>query len=141
MDRKSSLLLVVFLSSALGNEDDPSKTDLQKLQGKWKVERYVVEGAQQKVHDTWEIMGTKFIDNEYNLAIRLDATHRPKHLNLERQSKGKTVETFQGIYEIDGDTLKICMARFSDIARPIRFESKENSRHVLSVLKRVKDEK
>jgi hypothetical protein len=51
-----------------------------------------------------------------------------------------TPKGVKGIYEIDGDTLRICVAKKGK-ERPKTFESKEGSGHVLTVMKRVKDGK
>ena len=45
-------------------------------------------------------------------------------------------EPIKGIYEIDGDSLKICFAIEGE--RPKKFESAEGSTTMLIVLKRIK---
>ena len=43
-----------------------------------------------------------------------------------------------GIYEFDGDTIKICLTQGDKKDRPTTFESKPGAMHSLSVLKKVK---
>ena len=43
-----------------------------------------------------------------------------------------------GIYELDGDTLKVCYA-IDGGKRPAEFKAKPGSKHVLIVFKRLKD--
>ena len=48
------------------------------------------------------------------------------------------IATNKGIYEFDGDTLKICIAMNSDGDRPSDFTAKQDSKRSLMVWKRVK---
>jgi hypothetical protein len=45
-----------------------------------------------------------------------------------------------GIYELNGDTLRICRAEAGE-ERPMEFKSKEGTQTILSVAKRQKKEK
>ena len=55
------------------------------------------------------------------MTIKLDAAKEPKHIDMTGKKDGKTV---QGIYIIEGDTLKIAY-RFPAAGRPTSFDGKD----------------
>ncbi len=70
-------------------------------------------------------------------AFKVDATKKPRTMDMmpeEGRYKGKTL---LGVYEVDGDTLKVCFAEPGK-DRPTEFISKAGSGHVLVLHKRVK---
>ena len=64
----------------------------------------------------------------------LDSKAKPKAIDI-KPPKGSE-KLVLGIYELDGDTLKICFNE--DAKRPKEFASAEGSRTVLLILKREK---
>jgi uncharacterized protein (TIGR03067 family) len=78
--------------------------------------------------------------------IKIDPTKRPKTVDIwsDESSFGKSVEdTLKGppvlaIYELDGDTLRVCWAPVAKRDRPTEFAAKTGSGHGLVVLKREK---
>jgi uncharacterized protein (TIGR03067 family) len=64
--------------------------------------------------------------------FRLDAGTAPKEITL-RQGTNE----MKGIYALDGDTLRVCVAAMND-PRPKAFKSEKDSRLMLMVLKREK---
>jgi uncharacterized protein (TIGR03067 family) len=66
---------------------------------------------------------------------KLDPTASPKTIDIIRKD-----EVTLGIYELEGDTLRICLAK--DLRRPTKFESKsETGRNALVIFKRVVEKK
>jgi uncharacterized protein (TIGR03067 family) len=72
----------------------------------------------------------------------IDATKKPKWIDMEvvvgspRLEKG---QIFQGIYELDGDTLRICSAfPKKRVDRPTEFSAGKGSNCVLTAFKREK---
>jgi uncharacterized protein (TIGR03067 family) len=66
-------------------------------------------------------------------SYKLDPTAKPKGIDLSSPALG--------IYELDGDTLKLCLSQGPSQARPTEFKA-DGKRGVLVItLKRVKDEK
>lgn len=68
----------------------------------------------------------------------IGATKKPKTVDTEvtaGEHKGKTI---QGIYEIDGDTLRVCVALPGKGERPTEFSAKAGSGCNLTVYKRDK---
>jgi uncharacterized protein (TIGR03067 family) len=103
-------------------------------------------GPSAKATGSWTISGNKIIyspDSDLWAVLHLDATTKPKTFDFEHNSKDpkKVEKGFKGIYEIDGDTLKVCVAIGSNAKeRPKTFESNEGSGTTLTILKRVKEE-
>ena len=146
---RAMLICCGFLSFAtLANgAEDARKEDLQRLQGKWKLVERIVDGTKTDIELLWTISEKEIIQAEVGVLAKFeaDATTKPRNFDitfvskLDPKSLGKT---FKGIYEIDGDTLKMC-GPIGDEAkeRPTTFESKEGSGVTLLVFKRVKNVK
>ena len=64
--------------------------------------------------------------------IVLDPSTKPQSIDIFNRKKTDT-----GIYELDGDTLKICTSK-DQAARPKKFESTKENKATLIELKRVK---
>ncbi|MEX0675880.1 MAG: TIGR03067 domain-containing protein [Pirellulales bacterium] len=113
--------------------------DQEKLQGKWKVESFEFNGAPV---DALKDAVRDFKDEKYSLTpasgevfngtVKLDSSKNPKQIDLLLNDR-----TLKGIYEIDGDTLKIAYALEGD-ERPTEFTSKPDSGVVLATHKRAK---
>ncbi len=114
--------------------------DQEKFQGTWKPEK-AVKGGNAMPAEEIEKMSIEFKGNkarprhgdkeEKEAEFTLDGSKKPKHIDVMAPD-GKTI---QGIYEFDGDTLKIC---FSESGRPDKFESAEGSNTMFIVLKKQK---
>lgn len=69
---------------------------------------------------------------------KIDATKTPKTVDTEitaGEHKGKTI---LGIYELNGDTLRVCVALPGKAERPTEFSAKAGNGHNLTVYKREK---
>ena len=147
MNRLACVFLLVPLVSSAGCNRDPNKSDLDHLQGYWTVESHIANGVASNTDGAmWEIVGSTVFYGRHpgpnqperpRSKMRLDATKNPKEFdfdsfsdNPEGEGKGST-----GIYEIDGDTVKICAAK-PGLPRPTSFESNPGSGAVYTVLKR-----
>jgi uncharacterized protein (TIGR03067 family) len=69
--------------------------------------------------------------------FKIDPTPTPKTIDLTFSSGPGKDKTQKGIYQLEGDTQKICFAR-GDQARPTEFTSKPGSGQMIQVLKREK---
>ena len=85
----------------------------------------------------------EFTDDKYTLTPKegeaisgtlkaIDSSQKPKHIDLDVNN-----QTLKGIYELEGDTLKLCYNLISR-ERPTEFASKPDSGLVLVIHKRVK---
>ncbi len=122
-----------------GVRAEADETDQQKLQGKWTVESFEfnampvesMQGAIREFKDDQYTL-TPISGETYSGTIKLDATKTPHQIDLVMPDR-----TLKGIYEIDGDALKIAYALEGD-ARPTEFASKPDSGAALVIHKRAK---
>jgi uncharacterized protein (TIGR03067 family) len=148
--------LLLFLTGAFtaaegSSEDDLSKVDFEKLSGKWLTvslvnngKTFVDEKAPPKEGPITKLAyeGNKWIIQVGDKTVAsgkfaLDASKKPKHIDIMDESGIKNEKTKLGIYELAGDTYKYCLAPAGK-PRPKDFTSKEGSGHSLGVMKREK---
>ena len=130
---------LVLAAAAPGEEK--AKGALEKFQGNWS---YVTVERDGKADDTSKdarltVTGNKFTVKAGDKLLRAgvlkpDPTKTPKAIDVtytEGPDKGKTLH---GIYELTGDTWKVCYGE----ERPTELTSKPGSGHILIVIKREK---
>jgi uncharacterized protein (TIGR03067 family) len=131
--------------------DDPSKDDLTRLTGTWLTVSLVSDGKTLVGEKTPSKDGptTKlaYDGNKWMIKvgdrtvatgiIKIDATKSPKQIDVMDASGTKNEKTRLGIYELDGDTYKYCIAAPGK-PRPTEFASSVGTRHSLGVSKREK---
>jgi RNA polymerase sigma factor (sigma-70 family) len=125
---------------------DKPKEDKDAIQGTWIVEKIEEDGEDASDTDDGKkiksglitITGDKLVlEGAGETSYKLDPTAKPKAIDLDNGTK-----TFDCIYSLDGDTLKICAPLFPGGNRPTEVASKKGSNTRLLVLKReVKDKK
>ena len=139
MNRLIALLAVALLAPALGA--DEVDNELAKMQGRWTVERLEENGKAEPAEEikkfTINIDGTKFAVNmdgrEESMKLQIDPDRSPKWINLTPEFGDDKGKTAKGIYELQGDTLRIC-ARPKGGDRTTKFVSEQGT--MLLVLKR-----
>lgn len=137
-------------------KDEASRKALKALEGRWKVTEVVKNGKNETALENLNLEVTfkgqtlkiAFPDNPtvapLDRFLRLDAAFDPKLLDLAVKDEefGKE-KVYEGLYALDGDTLKWCFALESDElakgTRPGAVESKPGSNSLLVVFKRLKD--
>ncbi len=136
-----TLLTASVLQGSAGAKDD-AKGDHETIPGTWQVVSAEDSGTKApgeavkniKWVITKDTITYKFGDKTTKLSYKLDATKKPKWIDLTEGDK-----TTLGIYELDGDKLKICFPEGGKKERSTAFESKPNSvNDVLITLKREK---
>ncbi|HKC68709.1 MAG TPA: TIGR03067 domain-containing protein [Bacteroidia bacterium] len=70
--------------------------------------------------------------------VRLDTSTNPKHIDIKSLGGSEKDSISFGIYELEGDTLRICHSLKRQAMRPIKFEIPKGSGLVQSLWKRVK---
>jgi uncharacterized protein (TIGR03067 family) len=112
-------------------KEDEAKKDRAALQGSWKVEKAEADG---KAID--ELKGARFTFKEdkvtvsygnkdgdkVELQFTLDAKKKPREIDFVDMT-GDKKESAQGIYELAGDSLKLCVAEPEAKKRPTEFRS------------------
>jgi uncharacterized protein (TIGR03067 family) len=141
-----TLLAVGLLSAADPAKDDANKKDLEQMQGDWAAVSAVRNGA--KVADDeiqvifWTVKGNEATFYIFDKAwmketFTLDATKKPRTIDMVSPMGPDKGKPKLGIYEIDKNTLKICLAE-SGKDRPTDFAAKAGSGHTLTVWEREK---
>jgi uncharacterized protein (TIGR03067 family) len=140
-----------LMAAAGAGQGEPSRNDLDKLRGTWMTvslmndgKTLVDEKATSKkgpitklVYDgnTWMIkVGDKTVASG---SFKIDATKMPREIDIMDESGVNNDKTKLGIYELDGDTYKYCLAPAGK-PRPTEFSSNAGSGHSLGVSKREK---
>ena len=131
------------IAAPIPKEKDKPKKDEDAIQGVWLLEKF--EGGGAPPPDRGPIRFT-FAEGklEVNMGGRpadkqgeytLDPTAKPKAIDLVNHE-----QKAPGIYELDGDTLRICLSEGAGAARPTEFKG-EGMRVALVTFKRVKEDK
>lgn len=152
---KASALVILtagVLAAAQGAEQDrPAASDLGKLSGTWLTVSLVSDGKTlvdentppppgppiKLVYEgsTWSItVGDKPVASG---KLKIDATKTPKEIDILDESGVNSEKTKLGIYTVDGDTYKFCLAPAGK-PRPTKFASEPGTGHSLGVSKREK---
>jgi uncharacterized protein (TIGR03067 family) len=151
---KSVCLLILVaglvVAPAFG-EEQPAMDDLTKLCGTWLTVSLVNDGrtlvdeksppksgpVTKLVYEgtTWIVkVGDKTVATG---KFTIDSAKSPKEIDILDESGVKNDKTKLGIYEINGDTYKFCLAPAGK-PRPKEFTTKGGSGHSLGVSKREK---
>jgi uncharacterized protein (TIGR03067 family) len=129
---------------------DDGKRDSDNLQGTWQATAGVANGrpvpGEQVQRVKVVFSGDKMSlfppdgDGKQTLehTFRVDPSQKPKAIDVTRLEGGGKGKTAQGIYELDGDTLKLCLTSRLEKERPTEFAAPKESGLVLMTLKRVK---
>jgi uncharacterized protein (TIGR03067 family) len=128
---------------------DDAKKDLDKLQGTWEITEVVNSGkaiAGEKLKGGQVVfkgdeMTIKEGDDDKDprkFTVKLDPGKKPRALDATALNRDQKGSVSPGIYELDGDALKICSPNDDSKERPKAFKSEEGSSVILLTLKRVK---
>jgi uncharacterized protein (TIGR03067 family) len=144
------LIMASFLFAVVGVVGvaitDDQAAEFKKLNGTWKIEQAELNGT--KWPDALTQQFTLVLENEkYQLlsksptdegTAKLDASKKPKTMEIKGVKGPNQGKTFLAIYEVDKDTLKICYD-LSGKAYPTEFTSPANSGRFLVTYKRSKE--
>jgi uncharacterized protein (TIGR03067 family) len=148
MKRGAGLILIALASWSLpasaGDKDrGDDKKELEKFQGTWNYESFVLEGKSPPPEIlkmiTLVIKGNDWsflLNDKKQVAGTLTINAARKTIDSKDTEGLWKDKTWLGIYEFKGDTLKVCWAQPGE-KRPTTLESKEGSKRVLAVLKRA----
>jgi uncharacterized protein (TIGR03067 family) len=129
--------LAVFAAAFAGSAD---ANDALNIDGRWKIVSVEFAGAEVPGLEDAEVL---FADGEKTLTVpdgrdekgtyQLDATKRPARIDSTTDSK---TGTERGIYTIQGDSLKLCLATAGG-PRPAEFATNQGTDQILIVLRRA----
>jgi uncharacterized protein (TIGR03067 family) len=138
-------LLYALLVVAVSFPSEDKAKDEYRIEGTWTVASREFIGRKTPEEELKALKvtikdGTITIDDgkkKEKHTFKLDPSQKPKAIDLANTGI-EDKETTLGIYELDGDTLKICWSEKDPDHRPTNFVGDENSGQTLMVLKRVK---
>ena len=126
------------------NSRKAAQEDLKKLQGTWKRISMEVEGNEVPT-DALTSWTATYEDDRLTLSskegnyrqaiVTLDPSRKPKALNTWDADGPFADQTVPGIYEIDGDTMKVCFA-LPGKKRPEEFTTKRGTAFLYCVYER-----
>jgi uncharacterized protein (TIGR03067 family) len=131
-----------------GDISEAIKKDKAALQGTWKVTASESKGEKVPEADLKDLFliirgNAIFIreggKTEENFSFLLDPLKKVKEIDVTLKVGPQKGRTDQGIYQIDGDTLKICIQSNKDSPRPREFRSPAGSDLWLVTLQRMKE--
>lgn len=143
----SICVVVAFISTTLANKSSAEKTvaDQQALQGDWIPIK--AELAGQPFPDAvLKTISLKLTKNEYDVLVAgkpdkgtwsIEPAAKPKGMKVVGVKGPNAGKTFPAIYELSGDTLRICYD-LSGAKRPADFKTKPGTKLYLVTYKRKK---
>jgi uncharacterized protein (TIGR03067 family) len=144
MRRIAVTVLALALVAADEPRSDAAKKDTEALQGAWTMASVVVDG--EPVPEDYARSGRLVVEGDrYTLTagqqtgistFTVDPSKSPKQIDqkfIEGPQKGQSI---QGIYELDGDTYRVCRGMRPEGGRPTKLESTPGSGLILAVWKR-----
>src|SRR5207249_7127217 len=117
-------------SFAAGSPDDTKNDDAKAVQGDWKPIKAEL-GGQPMAEAVLKIISLKLDNGKYEVFVgeepdrgtyTIDSTSKPKSMTITGTEGPNRGKTFPAIYELDGDTLRICYD-LSGAKRPTEFKS------------------
>jgi len=118
------------------------KTDLDRLQGTWYVSALEIDGMRMGTIPPGAcitVEGSRFTTRgmgaEYEGDVSLESAAMPKRFDLAFTTGPEQGNSALGIYELDGDTWKMCLTTRGGM-RPVEFATKAGTGHALQTLLR-----
>jgi uncharacterized protein (TIGR03067 family) len=142
------LMIVPFAPINAKDLSAEGKKELEKLQGKWKATKVVIDGNETEPQMDGSDVIIQFKKEKFLLAgselfdvTALDPSTTPKLLDFKAlQDMGDISKgtTYEGIYRLDGDTLEIALYIGEGSKRPGKLESPKDSKIIVATFKREK---
>jgi uncharacterized protein (TIGR03067 family) len=135
--------LALFVGGAGGGEAKKKS----KLQGTWKFTSAIADGDKKpEIDDMTLTLAAKTFTVKTGVEVfmkgtyKADAKKKPHEIDFTFAEGPDEIKdkTGKAIYEIKGDTLRICIRRPGDDERPTEFTSTDGSRRHLITFKREK---
>ena len=146
MKVKALLLLVVALCIAADKPKVDAKAELKRLQGTWEMVGLEVNGEpvpeKQLAGTTLVIKEDKYTvkvkDNSHETTIKIDPAKDPKAIDMYFPNGTELPKLSKGVYELDGDTFKVCRHQTPGEDRPTQIGSWPNTNLFVVTWKRKK---
>jgi uncharacterized protein (TIGR03067 family) len=138
--------LLALTAALLVTAEDPVQSDLDRLQGVWVLAAMETEGDEVPADQIQGLTAT-YEGNRLTLRtgehvrrrgiITLAPSRSPRAINTWDQDGPYEDQTVPGIYDLDGDTLRVCFARPGE-DRPKEFTTKSGTGFLYCVYQRKK---
>jgi uncharacterized protein (TIGR03067 family) len=135
-----AVIAILFVAADEKKSDD--KKDLELLKGKWTLVSLQANGQTKEDASGGEFtfdgdkLHIKLNDQEHSGRFKLDASKKPKQIDVTPADGPEKDKLLEGIYSLSKNELKICIAHHAGPARPKEFTSTEGSDVMLLTLKR-----
>jgi uncharacterized protein (TIGR03067 family) len=149
-----AVLAIVSLFAAVRSQasdgeakEEAVAKELQAFKGTWRMSSKEVDGKKLSEEEIKDVImtndgagrgsvrrGDKLLGEA---TVKLDPTTKPRTIDITFTNVERKGETLLGIYEIEGDTFRVCCARPAD-GRPAEFSARAGSRRILIVYQREK---
>lgn len=134
---------LVVVVGAQGGDDAAQKKEKASLQGNWKVVNLETaqgkdgnaEGAMLEFGQDGKSLTYSHQGNTKKATFNVNVAAKPKEIDIKPVDEDKT---FEGIYHLEKDTLKLCLAMGPGDGRPSEFAAKEGKSFAYVILERVK---
>ena len=131
-------------------KEKPKVKDDEAILGSWKIESFDTDGAPGSPPKEL-IEGIRFVfekDGKMKMTMNMNGKtdEQAGEFKLDQEAKLKTIDltnhgqVAKGLYELDGDTLKLAICDSPKSDRPTELKAKKDSKVALVVFKRVKEE-
>jgi len=129
-----AISLLSLFGIAQADDKDKAAEDDKKFEGTWKVAVMEIGGNKAPTEAfenmTFTFTGKKYVQKSGDNVVEagtqdLDPSKSPKYMDVT-VTEGETKDKKQlAIYEIDGDTCKICFAQHDSKDRPTKYDTKD----------------
>ncbi len=124
--------------------EDGAKKDLAAMEGEWKLVAMEVDGkpvaAERLVSAKLTIRGKNYTlisrNKQHEIELKLDPSKSPKEIDMTFLDGPNKDRVGKGIYEIDGDKLKICRSLDPQDERPKDFKTEGKINYFVMVWER-----
>jgi uncharacterized protein (TIGR03067 family) len=134
-------------TATVGKEEPPKKLseeaqkELTSLGGNWRFSDFLLDGKKIDFGATWQFKGETVTETigvpRRSGTVKVEPGKSPKEIDVNfTKSSGGQTGLFRGVYELEGDTLTLCVG--TDGKRPEKLESPLGSKTMLIVFKRAK---
>jgi uncharacterized protein (TIGR03067 family) len=127
------LAIGLFFFASQAQADD--KADKEKFQGEWSLVKLEDKGENQDINEDndhyikLKIEGDKFLvslkNGDHDATFTTDSGKKPKTIDITLKGGDQDGKVMKGFYELEGDTLKICIGSPEAPDRPAEFKSKD----------------
>ncbi len=140
-------ILLVAVALVAADDAKKKKKDAEAIQGKWTIVESFHKGKIDDdpvgdvvlFADKKLIVSPKGTDKKIEFTFKLRPDKKPREIDMTMKFGGEEM-TMKAIYELSGDTLKICIAEPGK-ERPEALGTAADDKRKLMVLKRVKPDK